>query len=104
MPNDRHNGDWLAIMLDDKFKTPTGRLDIDALTEFFTINGLDMSGRWADLSSANQSDGWEGRYRMTGGIQLRRKIATVGEVFFMEDGKKVSYKVKIENEQVQKDE
>ncbi len=102
MPNDRHNGDWLAIMLNDKFKTPTGRLDIDAFTEFLILNEVDMSGKWADLSKKN--NGWQGRYRMTGGIQLRQRIATVGEVFFMEGGKKVSYKVKIENEQVQKNE
>lgn len=76
-------GDWLAVLMKDRFVTKTGT-DIEALTHFFVINGVPMTGKWAGLPNSGQR-GWQGRYRMNGRQKLEIIVLRRGTLFLTED-------------------
>ena len=83
--NRNHCSDWIATELDGAFlrasTTPTGKptteFDVDAFTAFLVSNGVDMSGKWADLPNSGQR-GWVGRYRMNGRQKLELVLTRKG--------------------------
>jgi hypothetical protein len=70
----RSTWDWLAQVLAAETLDKKGKCDPAKLTAILQANGMeDPEGEWP-----NRSKGWEGRYRMTAGIWLRREVAEVG--------------------------
>ena len=68
-------GDWLARVL-PKIEAADWR-DLEAL---FIANGVEMTGKWADLPHSGQR-GWFGRYRMNGRQKLQIVVLTRGTIF-----------------------
>lgn len=78
--------DWLAQQLAGEVLDKTGKISIDKAAAIFVCNGIeepeaiDENGHYNPEKSrwGNQSKGWEGRYRMTGGLALRTVVAEQG--------------------------
>jgi hypothetical protein len=78
--------DWLAVQLAGELLDKHGKISVDKAAAIFVANGieeadiLDENGHFiADKSRwPSQSKGWEGRYRMTGGLALRPVVAEQG--------------------------
>lgn len=70
-------GDWLAEQLVSDTTDGEGRMDIDALIFILEANGVDMNAKWAQARH-NQSQGWKGRFRMSGRIVLEKLVALNG--------------------------
>lgn len=80
--NPNHCGDWIALQLEGQFVTSdpeTGRpvFDHEAFAAMLIENGVDMSGKWADLPNSG-TRGWQGRYRMNGRQKLEVVVAKRG--------------------------
>ena len=75
----RSTWDWIAQRMAEQTLTKKSKTDVPALYDFLHVNEVDTS-RWT-----NQSKGWEGRLRMTGGLALRRIVAERGTLF-LRDG------------------
>lgn len=72
----RSTWDWVAQVMATQTLTKKEKTNVDWLVEFLEANGIDDPlGRWP-----NQSPGWEGRLRMTGGLALRRIVAERGTI------------------------
>jgi hypothetical protein len=78
--------DWLAEQMAGEVLDKQGKISIDKAAAIFVANGieeadiLDENGHFIPEKSRwpNQSKGWEGRYRMTGGLALRPVVAEQG--------------------------
>ncbi len=82
-----HNGDWLAFLLESLgIVTVEGkkrRTDVQTLNKLFADNGIiseDHKFGGAFHGTAPRSNGWEGRFRMSGGNRLRPIAAKRGYV------------------------
>ena len=71
-------GDWLANVLNDRCLVLDEKgkpiFDIDAFDAIFDANKGDRSGKWNN-AKVKQSNGWQGRYRMSGRIALAKTVA-----------------------------
>ena len=80
-------GDELAQLLDGMFVTQKGEdpeaFDWQVFESFLTLNGVDISGKWATLPSTG-GRGWQGRYRMNGRQKLEQVIAERGTVILLD--------------------
>lgn len=65
-------GDWLAERLTADTTGADGKVNIADLTHIFETNGLDLRAKWANPAKSN---GWQGRYRMSGRLALEKRIA-----------------------------
>jgi len=86
--NPDHCGDWLATQLDGAFHHSIDgqlRFDVDAFIEFLRNNAVDMTGRWAQLPTAN-TPGWQGRFRMNGRQRLEKVVAHRGTIWLPSSG------------------
>lgn len=72
------NNDWLSEKLKGKHRT-AGKFDVKAFTAMLKSNDVPMDGEWAEIPD-KQEDGWQGRYAMTGRIQLRHRLAETGKL------------------------
>lgn len=72
-----HCGDWLAETLDARFLDFDSKFDVDAFNECLRENGVEFTGKWANLPNSNKR-GWQGRYRMNGRAKLEVKVAVHG--------------------------
>jgi len=80
----RSTWDWLAQVLAAETLDKKGKCDPAKLTAILQANGMeDPEAEWP-----NRSKGWEGRYRMTGGIWLRREVAERGFII-LADGEEI---------------
>ena len=80
--NARHCSDWLATELEGLFEDPeTGLFDVFKFASFLKANGVDLSGKWYNLS-VTQKAGWQGRFRMNGRQKLEQKITERGTIVF----------------------
>ena len=82
-----HNGDWLAFLLESLgIVTVEGkkrRTDVQTLNKLFADNGIiseDHKFGGAFHGTAPRTNGWEGRFRMSGGNRLRPIAAKRGYV------------------------
>lgn len=80
-----NNGDWLnGIFADLKLVVVEGkktRTDVQGFNTLFAENGIiseDHKFGGAFHGTAPRTNGWEGRFRMSGGNMLRRKISDAG--------------------------
>ena len=81
----RSTWDWLAQVLAAETLDKKGKCDPDKLTAILKANGLeDPEAEWP-----NRTKGWEGRYRMTAGIWLRREIAQERGFITLADGEEI---------------
>lgn len=93
--NASHCGDWLAQTLVDAFtvqhpvtkvgkdgkeRTVKGRkqFDCDAFAKCLELNGVELSGKWADQYHQKASKGWQGRFRMSGRLLLEQEVLASG--------------------------
>lgn len=70
-----HCGDWLATQLEGVGRDKDGKMVIDEWVQLFSDNGLDLTAKWANSA---HTPGWEGRYRMSGRLQLEKAVLRVG--------------------------
>ena len=70
-----HCGDWLATQLEGVGRNNDGKMVIEEWTQLFSDNGLDLTAKWANSA---RTPGWEGRYRMSGRLQLEKAVLRVG--------------------------
>lgn len=84
--NPRGCGDWLHEFL-DRCLDMDGKLVEPIFTELLIRNNVPMTGRWASIPQ-RPSNGWQGRYRMSGRQQLEKIVVAVGFVL-TEAGEKV---------------
>lgn len=77
--NPNHCGDWLAQELDGVFTGEGNKFDIVAFTKCLQDNGVEFSGKWAELPNSGQK-GWQGRYRMNGRQKLERQVLSTGKL------------------------
>lgn len=70
-------GDWLAEQLVADTVDGEGKLDMEALVFIFEANNVDMNAKWAQARHT-QSQGWRGRFRMSGRIVLEKLVALNG--------------------------
>ncbi len=78
--NVNHCGDWIATTLEGQFLVvDDGKevFDYDKFTQMLDDNGVEMTGKWADLPDSG-SKGWQGRYRMNGRQRLELRIVETG--------------------------
>lgn len=80
-----NNGDWLnGILAELNLVVVEGkktRTDVQGLNTLFADNGIiseDHKFGGAFHGTAPRTNGWEGRFRMSGGNMLRRKISDAG--------------------------
>lgn len=73
----RSNGDWLAERLAADTLNADGVLIIDDFVAILSANGVDMTGKWAQMRFT-QSRGWQGRFRMNGRQVLEKMVAKAG--------------------------
>lgn len=76
----RCNGDWLAEQLAADTLDGEGRLNVEDFVAVLERNGVDMSGKWAQLRFTG-ARGWQGRFRMNGRQILEKMVAKTGEYF-----------------------
>ena len=76
----RSNGDWLAEQLANDTLDGEGKLNLDDFVAVLERNGVDMSGKWAQLRFTG-ARGWQGRFRMNGRQILEKQVAKTGEYF-----------------------
>jgi len=83
-------GDWLAQFLKRYTVTSveSGKpyFDEAGFTAMLVANGVDLTGKWADLPNSGQRN-WQGRYRMNGRQKLEVPVCRAGGVIVLEDGK-----------------
>lgn len=89
-----NNGDWLnEVFATLRLVTVEGkktRTDTQALNSVFAENGIiteDHKFGGAFHGTAPRTNGWEGRFRMSGGNMLRKRVADAG--FLMAFGEKI---------------
>lgn len=71
-------GDWLAEWLVGQTHYE-GKLRIADLEHLFSVNGVDLTAKWA-MAKVAGSPGWQGRYRMNGRQVLEKIVAKRGTV------------------------
>lgn len=78
-------GDWLAETL--VAWANGGKLDIEVLAMIFSQNGLPVdtarwASQWREAEQGGQpSNGWQGRFRMSGRLALEKIVAKTGFLF-----------------------
>jgi len=73
MSTKRGKGDWLAQQLDGLCHNPDGSFSIKKFDKILEENGVTPTdGMKKELKK--KRGGWQGRYRMVGGIELRKAI------------------------------
>lgn len=87
-------GDWLASILKGHIPSVVkdGKLvvDVDALDLLFKINGvMSEEGKWgrAFHNTNYRTNGWEGRFSMSGRNILRKRVADAGFILLANDEK-----------------
>ena len=70
-----HCGDWLATQLEGVGRDKDGKMVIEEWTQLYSDNGVDLTAKWANSA---HTPGWEGRYRMSGRLQLEKVVLRVG--------------------------
>lgn len=76
----RCNGDWLAEQLAADTLDHEGKLNLEDFVAVLERNGVDMSGKWAQLHFTG-ARGWQGRFRMNGRQILEKMVAKTGQYF-----------------------
>lgn len=65
--------EWLTRTLD-----ANGKLDYEYFVTILSANGVDLTGKWAQVVGA--SNGWQGRYRMNGRQKLEKQVVLNGKL------------------------
>ncbi len=89
----RSNNDWLATQLAGEVLDKQSKIHVPSFAAILVTNGVEEpnvlteDGEFVPSESRwpSQSKGWEGRYRMSGGLALRTVVAEAG-VLLLADG------------------
>lgn len=84
-----HTGDWLAVLLKPRMPvTADGKVDVEELDRLFLQNGVDSAtGKWGDVYHNRRppTNGWEGRFSMSGRNILRKRVADAGKLLWNDE-------------------